>query len=407
MKNKMVKGKGLGIIMAVALTALLLVTACAPPTTPLTGEKKVEIGALPVLTGAGTSADQPCFRGLQAYVEYFNEEKGIPGVPIEVVWRDAGTGNPPQFISSYRVLFDRGVPVIYTSTPAAADWLKQQVEKDQIPLILGGVTGQMVYPPGWVFPVWSTPGEATVPVLDYFMQNWGEERAPRLQPFVMDGIFGREPVPEVTEYAESIGFEVLPLEVSPYVILDATPQLLRMQERGADLVWENQLITGGGPIMRDVERLGLRDKMQFAGTEWILGEQLIEYAPVGAEGLLATRPLPWVDETEIPGVKTMTDRQRVFRGEPVYMAGWVYGAILCEAVRLAIEEGGYENLDGPAVKRALESVKDFDVGGMVKITFGPEDRRGTQSYAVYQVHGGKIVRITDWREVPILVPWEQ
>ena len=79
MKNKMVKGKGLGIIMAVALTALLLVTACAPPTTPLTGEKKVEIGALPVLTGAGTSADQPCFRGLQAYVEYFNEEKGIPG----------------------------------------------------------------------------------------------------------------------------------------------------------------------------------------------------------------------------------------------------------------------------------------------------------------------------------------
>ncbi len=52
-------------------------------------------------------------------------------------------------------------------------------------------------------------------------------------------------------------------------------------------------------------------------------------------------------------------------------------------------------------------MKDFDVDGMVKISFGHGDRRGTQTYAVYQVQGGKIVRITDWREVPILVPWEE
>jgi hypothetical protein len=100
----------------------------------------------------------------------------------------------------------------------------------------------------------------------------------------------------------------------------------------------------------------------------------------------------------------MTDRQHLFHGEPVYMSGWVYGALLCETVRLAIEQGGYENLGGPAAKKALESMKDFDVDGMAKFTFGPEDRRGTQTYAVYQVQGGKIVRITDWREVPILVP---
>ena len=72
-----------------------------------------------------------------------------------------------------------------------------------------------------------------------------------------------------------------------------------------------------------------------------------------------------------------------------------------------MDEVSYENLDGPALKRALESMKDFDVDGMVKISFGPGDRRGNQTYAVYQVQGGKIVRITDRREVPILVPWKE
>ncbi len=394
MKIRILKGKGLGVL-AVALTALLLVTACAPPTTPPVGEKKVvEIGEIEPLTGGGGTAVQPAFEAFQAYVKYFNEENGIPGVTVKVAWRDYGTV-PTRFISAYRTLVDRGVPVIYTNTPSALEGIKPQLEKDQMPLVLGGVAGFTVYPPGWIFAVWSTPGEAASAVLDYFMQNWKEERPPRLQLFIMEGVYGREPVEEMTKYAESIGFEVLPLEVSGFVVIDAVPQLLRIQERGADLVYLNQIITGAGPILRDAERLGLEDKMQFSGNEFIQGEPLIKYAPVAAEGFLAPRSLPWVDATEIPGVKTMTDRQLKWHGEPVYMSGWVYGTIMCEVVRRAVEEVGYENVDGPAVKRVLESMKDFDVDGMVKITWGPEDRRGSQSQALYQVQGGKVVRITD------------
>jgi ABC-type branched-subunit amino acid transport system substrate-binding protein len=79
---------------------------------------------------------------------------------------------------------------------------------------------------------------------------------------------------------------------------------------------------------------------------------------------------------------------------------------MCEAVRRAVEEVGYENLDGVAIKEALDDMNEFDVDGMVKVSFGPEDRRGTQRYAVYQVKDGKVIRLTDWKEVPILVPWE-
>jgi len=201
---------------------------------------------------------------------------------------------------------------------------------------------------------------------------------------------------------------VLPLEISPLVVIDATTQLLRIQQREADLVYIQNIFTAAGPIMRDVERLGLGDKMQFGGTAWVMGKPMIQMAPVGAEGFLSPRALPWLDETEIPGVKTMIDTEMKYHGSvyqgPEYNAGWVYAAVTCEAVKRAVGEVGAENLNGAVVKSALENMKYFDIGGMVKITYGTDDRRGCQTFAPYQVKGGNIVRVGDFVEVPILVP---
>jgi ABC-type branched-subunit amino acid transport system substrate-binding protein len=407
MRNRIVKGKWLWVL-PIALTALLLVSACAPaPITPPSGEKVVEVGDLTPLTGGASSAEQPCHQGRLDYVRYFNEEIGIPGVTIKVVWLDMGR-EMGRFISGYRVLVDRQVPLIFSNDTTSLETLRSNFEKDQIPFVTGSATGPGVYPPGWIYCATSTFGEATTAVFDYFMQNWKEERPPRLQFFSSDSPFGRGPAEEGSKYAESIGFEVLPIELAGYVVIDATPQLLRIQEHEADLVYIQNIIPAAGPIMRDVERLGLHEKMQFSGNEYAVGETLIIMAPVAVEGFLTPKGLPWFDETEIPGVKTMVDRQLQYHGKvqelPEYAGGWVYGAIMCEAVERALEEVGYENLDGPAVKRALESMKDFDIDGMVKITFGPERRRGSRSFAAYQVQGGNLVRVSDWRDVPILVP---
>ncbi len=135
---------------------------------------------------------------------------------------------------------------------------------------------------------------------------------------------------------------------------------------------------------------------------------MIKMAPVATEGFLSPRGLPWQDETNIPGIKTMIDAEMKYNGrvneDPAYGAGWYYAAITCAAVKLAVEEVGVENLNGAAVERAFESMKDFDIEGLAKITYGPEDRRGCQRFAPYQVKGGKIVRVSDFVEVPILVP---
>jgi ABC-type branched-subunit amino acid transport system substrate-binding protein len=396
-------------ILVVALVTLLLLAACASaPSVPKGQEKVVELGLLASLTGGAASADQGGFNGIMDYVRYFNEEEGIPGVTIEIVWRDTAT-DVVKFMSLYRMLVDRGVPLLFSNS-SGLEGGKSHFEKDQMPVVTGASAGSLVYPTGWVYCAWATQGEIATAVFDHFMQNWEEESPPKLQYFIIDNPWGWSAEAEGTKYAQRIGFDVLPVEVGSPVIIDATTQLLRIQQHEADLVWLQMLVQGAGPVMRDAERMGLQDKMQFAGTEWIMGEPLINMAPSSVESFLSPKCLPWLDEMQIPGINTMTEIQLKYHGEvyrgPEYIAGWVYGPILCEAIKRALEEVGYENLDGPAVKRALESMKDFDVDGMTKITFGPEIRRGSRSCALYQVQNGKIVRVSDWHEVPILVPWE-
>ena len=71
-------------------------------------------------------------------------------------------------------------------------------------------------------------------------------------------------------------------------------------------------------------------------------------------------------------------------------------------MKRALEDIGHHNLDGSAVKRVLESIKDFDVSGMAKVCFGPEDRRGVQGYALYQMQNNKKIGLSDRQQAPVL-----
>ena len=409
MRNGLMKGKRLGIMLAVTLAALLLVTACAPAPTGPTGEEKVvTIGFTAPLTGYGSSQEQVLLNGMLDYVRYFNEEERIPGVTVEVAWDDSGIA-VDRFMSAIERFKERGIFAMYSDQTFGLDARQSAIERDQIPMFVGNPTKEYAYPPGWYYfraPTW---GEQFTGFAQYIIENWQEERPPKLALMVVDSQFGRQPIPEGAEYAESLGIEMLPTEFVPYVVLDAAVQLLRIDERGADFVYLSGVVPTSGPIMRDAERLGLLEHIQFGALEPASGPLLIEMAGVASEGFLTPKTLPSLDEIEVPGVKLMVDKQMEYHGTVVkqtdYVAGWTAGAIMCEAIRKAVEQVGYENLNGPAVKEAYDSIKGFDVDGIANITYNPpDDHRGSSKVAVYQVREGNMVRVGDWRDVPMLVP---
>src|SRR4030042_5598533 len=104
MENKMARQKAAWIaVLAVALTAMLLLAACTPSQGPPAIEKNLlEIGTINSLTGAGSRADQLYLSGQMDYIRYFNDQKMIPGITVQLLWRDSAR-SVDRWISSYQV----------------------------------------------------------------------------------------------------------------------------------------------------------------------------------------------------------------------------------------------------------------------------------------------------------------
>jgi branched-chain amino acid transport system substrate-binding protein len=409
MRNRMVKEKRPGIaILVIALVALLVLTACAPR--PVVEEKTAQFGWLLPITGPTSGAIAPLLQAGEDYIRYFNEQEAIPGVRIELLWRDTIL----QYalgLSHYERLVAAGIPLVGAVESPLLFGLRGRFERDEVvAFILGSPYHEALYPePGWYYTMTPLMGEEAAVLLQYFMENWNEERSPRLAFVSTDVGWGYESR-YATEFAKSLGFEVLPWEAVPIVVLDATVQLLRLKEAGADLVHLQCQPEGAGPILRDAERLGLLDKFQFAGHLSAMGDRTMKLAGASTEGFLISRAYPWFTETEVPGIELMIGNMMKYRGkvrrDGEYFYGWVGAAVICEAISRAIENVGYENLDGRAIKEALDSMKDFDVYGLASITYKPDDHRGVTKMAVYEVRGGEIVRVSDWREAPSGRDWK-
>jgi len=68
-----------------------------------------------------------------------------------------------------------------------------------------------------------------------------------------------------------------------------------------------------------------------------------------------------------------------------------------------LDEVGYDALDGDAYKEALWKMGEigFDADGSSgPCTYSPTERAGSMTVKFLQVQNGKIVTISDWREVP-------
>ena len=59
--------------------------------------------------------------------------------------------------------------------------------------------------------------------------------------------------------------------------------------------------------------------------------------------------------------------------------------LLYEALRIAIEDVGLENIDSEAIYNALQKIKNFDTGVSLPATFGPNDRLANQSCYIYEI----------------------
>jgi hypothetical protein len=256
----------------------------------------------------------------------------------------------------------------------------------------------MMYPPSSIFSVWPTESEKFAVVCDWIMENWHEARPPRVVLMGPDAPSGHAADVMGPAYARSKGIEMLPFESAPYMALDYSTNLLRIREENADFVY----MPGGTdsyapPVMRDAVRLGLTSTIRFGGHENGQSQAMLALGPA-VEGYFSPRCTPWYEEVPIC-------RDLFLNPEGDTAGALMVMTVMIKAISIAINNVGYKNLDGRAVREAMLGIKDFDPYGIGRaITYTPEDHRGSAMTRMYEIQSGKVVPVTEWREAPMLVP---
>jgi len=400
------------VVLVLLLLAIPVVGACAPKAAPPGEGEKAEIiiGYLEGMTGPLAGTAIPYVDGGQDAIRYINEEKGgVLGYKIKPTIIDFKMDAAAAFAGWDRFRSE-GAPVVMAQTAATAA-LWEMPNRDFIPMVVGGgASVDAVFPkePSYLF--------AVTPVLLRLFNSWvnvvaddwaasGKPGSPKVgYDFASIGTMPTMFTKNVKMLMDERGWEYV-ITRSSIAAADATTQVLQMKNLGCDYVYLYNTETTIIVFVRELDRQNFSPKI--TGTSALASEET--WRAVGDLVVGASMPqfsVQWT-ETDVPGVKLLHELNQkwhpnVKSRSSHYCRGFAELLVVAKGLEMAVENVGYENLTGDAVKQSLETIKDYDPMEMgMGYTWTPTDHQGLHGCRWYQwTKDGLLTPITDWDILP-------
>jgi len=378
-------------------SAMRLAMAVAVLATGQAVAQEVKVGGIFDLTGITSDVGKPYAQGVRDYVALTNSKGGVNGKKIKLIDVDYGY-KIPEAVSAYKRMKEEQVVLINGWGTGDTLALKNFINEDKVPYFSGSFAGDLTDPAKtpynfFVAPSYSDQMRAW---LSWVKEDWKDKtRNPKVAFFYGDNAYGKAPMEAGRRFAKENGIDVVDEEILPGNFQDATSQLLNMKQKGADYAYINVTTTGVSLVLKGAKALGLTTR--FGSNPYGFSEQLPLVAKEAAEGVTGVMPhVPF--GTPVPGMKALEDFHKANHPtdthDAMYVRGWASATVWVEALKRADKAG---KLTGEGVRAALETFKDFDLGGLTSpVTWTATDHRPSTTTAVFIIKGGKLEKVKDY-----------
>lgn len=375
------------------------------------------------LSGPYASITGPLVHGAEDAIAAINDAGGIYGAELAVKFADTG-GSIDEAVAAYDRFTgdDDNIPVFITYGSGEAEALAQRMVEDKIPNIAAGLSSHAFYvDSGYTFGLGPIYPDQMGLVMQYISENWANLKPDsagdqiNLAYLSWPTAFGQGALTDESRaFLADLGVEVVAEEtydVSPAA--DTTTAILTAQAAGANVIWTNTLAFGPAAILNDLQSLGLRDQFVVAADNWAMDLSLYAFLadPAYGVGLITAFPYLWYTDADNTGVQYV---EEIFaaneRGAGEHNVGYmllVAGVDLAvDAITLAIDTVGYENLSGEAVHDALIALGDHaPLDGVFRANY-TDGARSPHEAQIRMIQGGPdaFVILQDWTATPDLRP---
>jgi branched-chain amino acid transport system substrate-binding protein len=363
------------------------------------GPAPIRVGAVFDLTGPTSDVGTTYAEGIRGYVDWVNENGGIGGRPVELLYQDYAY-KVDQAEQLYSQFAQQGVVAFQGWGTGDTEALRGRIAEDKIPFMSASYSHVLGDPAQ--APYNFLAGASYTAQLQILLDHLKAQDPDGVSAVALmhnASPFGLSPFEQGgKDYAAGLGIELSKHEMSRGAT-DFTAELTRIAEAGIrHVVFQNT----SGPVaiaLRNAQSLGL--DLDFHCLNWCTNEVLVDLAGEAAEGVVgAVLFAPPGD-----GVSGLADAADYLRTQGssiegkglLYGQGWITMHLMAEGIRRAAsDEDGQGAVTGERIKAALETLTDFDTGGVTPpITFSASDHWGEEGMRLFQVQGGVWQPLTD------------
>ncbi len=373
------------IVYAVAITTIVALGVLGCAKAPEKAAEPIIIGGIFDTSGPTSDVGTDYAVAAKDAADYINANGGIKGRNIEIIANDYGY-KIPEAVSLYKNYMDKGIFLIQGWGTGDTNALKEQINKDKVVYMSASYDSLLNDPSKtpFNFYVGTSYGDAIRAAMQFIDDSWTDSsRKPRVVFIYPDHPYGKNPIPAGKTMAKSLGLNVGPDQFVALSAKEAVSQLTNMKKFNPDWAWIGGTTASTAVIIKDAAKLGLGTK--FIVNVWGFDENLAKLAGAAAnERAYGMAPFAmWGDD--VPGMKPiieMHEKKHPNDSHLVrYVQAWTSMMVMWEAMNNA------ETLDSAGVKAALESLKDFDTGGLsAPITFTPTDHRPNTALKIYKIN---------------------
>ncbi len=347
------------MIAAAALAASL---AAAPGAAWAQAEDIVLGGSIP-MTGVFAFAGIGINAGIQDYVKIVNDAGGIKGRKLRYVPEDTGYKVDASVAAFKKITSANKVNLYYGDSTGFAKTINPELERSGQILMAGAsfateINNPQKYP--YQFLVGPDYTEMVVILLKHIAKT---KPGAKLAFVYSDSEFGRDPIDESRAAAKKLGLNVAVEIMTPPGSVDVSGEVIKLRRADPDFtIFHGYVLAPIPEFVTQAKKLGM--KSQFMGTFWTMDNSMVTKMGEAADGFMGVMPFRYHYESDPKA--PMLDKIRQLRPEyqsSAYMQGFLTAMLMTEAAKRTLDAG--KPLDGKNLKAALNTIKNFDTGGII------------------------------------------
>ena len=359
-------------------------------------DNEVNIGIITDLTGPAAFVGGQVAASSKVLFKSINDRGGIHGRKIKLYIQD-NVYDPVKTIAAAKYLITRydvfAFVNILGSTPVAA--LFPLISEEKIPCIAPLNYSSTMYKPfkRYVFHNTTPAADQAIIGLDYIMNNWKRHNL-KIGVVYADDEMGKDYLKGVRMSQKKYGFKIVGAESVRRRAVDVSSQVINLKRQGPDYLTVNIGAPGVfAAVLKERDKLNWPVKLVTA----CITDTVIKLAGESAHDFYCTTITAEGFE-DYPGVanlrKTSAKYGPKVRVEHIFVWGWTNNLVLIEGLKRAGRDLTREGL-----VNALETIKDFDTGGLIgPITYGLNDRKGVSGARISRANIKKMKydHLTGW-----------